>query len=155
MSKVADAPELTDAEVDAFIEAHKNDPVDEESDWRIEWLFREKLATDALIAGRQWLDAYQETVDQKSRAGRDMERIYGKALIANLVRVVDTLRLEPTWPRANHAALDALAQALKAAQAHLEYCGYGDSWERECAKAVGLEQKIADALSAYEVAKGE
>ena len=39
-----------------------------------------------------------------------------------------------------------LREALEAAQSHLEYCGYGDSWERECAQAQGLEDKIAKAL---------
>lgn len=26
-----------------------------------------------------------------------------------------------------------LLSALEAAEGHLDYCGYGDSWERECA----------------------
>lgn len=41
-----------------------------------------------------------------------------------------------------------LAEALKAAGDHLEYCGYGDSWERECADAEGLPEKIQEALKA-------
>lgn len=40
-----------------------------------------------------------------------------------------------------------LIAALEAAHAHLEYCGYGDSWERECAVEEKLDQKITDALT--------
>lgn len=39
-----------------------------------------------------------------------------------------------------------LREALQAAQAHLDYCGYGDKWERECAAEEKLEEKINDAL---------
>ena len=45
---------------------------------------------------------------------------------------------------------DDLVEALEAAESHLDYCGYGDEWERECAE--GLPEKIASALSA---ARGE
>lgn len=41
-----------------------------------------------------------------------------------------------------------LQDALEAAQAHLEYCGWGDSWERECAEHAGLPEKIQAALDA-------
>jgi hypothetical protein len=39
-----------------------------------------------------------------------------------------------------------LADALEAAQKHLEYCNYGDKWERECAEGDKLEEKINVAL---------
>ena len=39
-----------------------------------------------------------------------------------------------------------LTAALKAARDHLEYCGYGDSWERSCALESGLSKLIDDAL---------
>lgn len=41
-----------------------------------------------------------------------------------------------------------LREALEAAEGHLDYTGYGDSWERECADAQGLPEKIAAALKA-------
>lgn len=41
-----------------------------------------------------------------------------------------------------------LVAALTAAKAHLEYCGYGDKWERECARDDKLADKIEDALNA-------
>lgn len=44
------------------------------------------------------------------------------------------------------AAPDLLA-ALKAARDHLNYCGYGDKWERECARAAGLEVQIDTAIA--------
>lgn len=43
-----------------------------------------------------------------------------------------------------------LFRALTAAQQHLDYCGYGDKWERECAEASGLEEQIKKALAATE-----
>lgn len=41
---------------------------------------------------------------------------------------------------------DTLLKALKAAQEHLQYCGYGDSYERDCANAVHLDQQICAAI---------
>jgi hypothetical protein len=43
--------------------------------------------------------------------------------------------------------IKVLAEALEAAKEHLEYCGYGDNWERECAYFAQLPQKIDDALA--------
>lgn len=43
-----------------------------------------------------------------------------------------------------------LLRALKNAEQHLEYTGYGDSWERECAKDSKLPSKITSAISAGE-----
>lgn len=45
---------------------------------------------------------------------------------------------------------EQLYKALKAAAEHLNYCGYGDSWERSVAEAAGLEKEIDEALEAYE-----
>lgn len=42
--------------------------------------------------------------------------------------------------------LSQILEALKAASDHLDYCGYGDSWERECAQASKLEERVASAL---------
>ena len=39
-----------------------------------------------------------------------------------------------------------LREALTDAKAHLDYCGYGDAWEREIARAQKLEEKIDRAL---------
>ena len=39
-----------------------------------------------------------------------------------------------------------LVHALKEARDHLVYCGYGDPWERECAKEGGLEDLIEKTL---------
>lgn len=39
-----------------------------------------------------------------------------------------------------------LYDALEAASNHLDYCGYGDSWESECAHSEKLPDKIMDAL---------
>lgn len=42
-----------------------------------------------------------------------------------------------------------LGEALQAASDHLDYTGYGDSWERECARDSGLIVRIEEALAAY------
>lgn len=41
-----------------------------------------------------------------------------------------------------------LVETLQSASEHLEYCGYGDRWERECAQATNLEDRIMEALEA-------
>lgn len=46
-----------------------------------------------------------------------------------------------------------LLDALNAAHEHLEWCGYGDSWERECAMEAKLPQKIEAALAEAEAKK--
>ena len=43
--------------------------------------------------------------------------------------------------------LDRMYNALKLASEHLDYCGYGDSWERESAREQGLEDIITKALN--------
>lgn len=90
---------LTDAYVDGFLKEHENDPVDERSVDRIEWLFRRKLADDALTDGREWLRSYQEDLVEKGRrVAADTELLYGgtKLLIEKLLRVVETLALKPS-----------------------------------------------------------
>jgi len=44
------------------------------------------------------------------------------------------------------ATSDGLREALEAARDHLEFCGYGDAYERECAEAQGLSNQIDRAL---------
>ena len=49
-----------------------------------------------------------------------------------------------------------IEDALIAAEEHLDYCGYGDPWERECADQAGLSDKIGAAVSKIEARrKGE
>jgi hypothetical protein len=47
------------------------------------------------------------------------------------------------------AEIERLTEALQAAYDHLEYCGYGDAWERECALSGKdpLDKKIEAALA--------
>lgn len=42
--------------------------------------------------------------------------------------------------------INVLLTTLKDAQAHLEYCSYGDNWERECARDAKLPERIAKAV---------
>lgn len=43
--------------------------------------------------------------------------------------------------------IDQLRKALQAASDHLDYCGYGDRWERECAQEMKLREEIETALA--------
>lgn len=49
--------------------------------------------------------------------------------------------------RAN--AFDELLKALRAANDCLDYCGWGDSWERECADSNGQTKLIQDTVAKY------
>jgi hypothetical protein len=44
------------------------------------------------------------------------------------------------------ARIDKLVAALEAARDHLDWIGWGDSWERECAQEARLEERIEEAL---------
>lgn len=46
-----------------------------------------------------------------------------------------------------------LLEALKKAEAHLDYIGYGDSWERGCAEEAHLEETIKEAIRQGELAR--
>lgn len=46
-----------------------------------------------------------------------------------------------------HKAAKKLLLALKAARNHLDHCGYGDKWERECACSSNLDEKIESAIA--------
>lgn len=45
------------------------------------------------------------------------------------------------------AAVKSLLEALQEAQAHLEFCGYGDSYERDVADSAKLPERIEAAIS--------
>lgn len=47
-----------------------------------------------------------------------------------------------------HKVFNQVVEALQDAESHLSYCGYGDSWESECAYKENLPDKIEKALSA-------
>jgi len=46
--------------------------------------------------------------------------------------------------------INTLGNALQMAYDHLEYYGYGDSWERECAIEEKLPEMIKSALELFE-----
>jgi len=43
-----------------------------------------------------------------------------------------------------------LLEVLIKAEEHLDYCGYGDSWERECAKEEKLPQLINSTIAKFQ-----
>ena len=47
------------------------------------------------------------------------------------------------------ALIKILGDALIEAQTHLDYCGYGDRWEHECAVSSKIPQQIDAAVEAY------
>lgn len=44
--------------------------------------------------------------------------------------------------------IQKLVEALEQAQEHLDYCNWGDKWEREVAEGQKLPDKIQDAVEA-------
>ena len=48
-----------------------------------------------------------------------------------------------------------LYEMLLEAQQHLEFCGYGDTYERECARDDKLPERISKALQEAEEILGE
>lgn len=47
----------------------------------------------------------------------------------------------------NDKLIKTLVAALQAASDHLDYCGYGDKYERECARDAHLPEQIEQALA--------
>lgn len=79
-----------------------------------------------------WKEARKEAIEEKAR-------------VAELETETAALR----------GQVAALLDALQAASDHLDYVGYGDSWERECAQANGLMEKIETALTKTEATARE
>lgn len=48
--------------------------------------------------------------------------------------------------KAQKEIIKKLGKALKEAVDHLDYCGYGDAWERSCAFESKLPQRLSEAL---------
>ena len=71
--------------------------------------------------------------------------------VDDMVERVDALRAErdEALGKQRDAAADlrACVEALSAASEHLEYCGYGDEYEREGARQRRLPEMIAAALA--------
>jgi hypothetical protein len=65
----------------------------------------------------------------------------------DLTTAVIRLDDEAKFINSVYAAAPDLLEALIAAQRHLEYCGYGDDYERECARDEKLPQKIDAAIA--------
>ena len=79
-----------------------------------------------------------QLIEALSKQQDEIEELQGNrsAFIDDLQAACDSL----------HAENQVLRTALSAASDHLDYCGYGDQWERECAVEQGLEQLISEAL---------
>ena len=49
--------------------------------------------------------------------------------------------------------IEILEDCLIAAENHLDYCGYGDSWERKCAREDNLQNRLRAAIILIEEKK--
>jgi len=68
-----------------------------------------------------------------------------------IAEVFDDVTQSPEETEANArliAAAPLLLAALATAHRHLEWCGYGDSYERECARDSGIPEQLEAALAA-------
>lgn len=88
---------LTDAQVDEWLEARKDDLIDPARANRIEWLFRKKLAASVTDKAREWLRHYDERIASGGKGAQDMERLYGEEATFHreAIRALETLALEP------------------------------------------------------------
>ena len=95
--------------------------------------------------GKQWRE--NETFEglQVFANFRDEDQGRGRILVCRCERVEDA-RYIAQLPN----IVSRLKEALKAARDHLEYCGYGDRWERECAYDRGLPDLINQAIEQAE-----
>ena len=73
--------------------------------------------------------------------GRTVGEFFGKQAAAIEALAQISKRLTVDMPN--------LIDALRAAKEHLDYTGYGDKWERECAQVNKLEEKIDEALKPF------
>ena len=80
--------------------------------------------------------------------------------MSNLERLRERIRDLEEAALANQARADRaealLAKAtkgLRAAVDHLDFCGYGDTYERECADALKLPKRLDALLAKLEAAK--
>jgi len=95
----------------------------------IEGLYEELKRLQVQIAAlRQACSA----IDGLSRAEMALELVSLRAIVARVKEPEEELK--------------RLREALEAARDHLDYCGYGDEWERGCARDSYLEEQIAWAL---------
>jgi len=49
--------------------------------------------------------------------------------------------------------IELLGETLIKAEAHLDYCNYGDKWERECAIECKLDKDIIKAIDDYKLSQ--
>jgi len=86
--------------------------------------------------------------DQKASDKRRILRL------PEIERAAVALAAELITARAKMEAAARLAEALERAKMHLEYCGYGDAWERNVLEGPDpLDRNIEAALAAWGAAK--
>lgn len=66
---------------------------------------------------------------------------------SNHVRHSEYMNNAATELRRLHEVNVELLEVLEAAKEHLDYVGYGDSWERECAHDARLPERIESAIA--------
>lgn len=88
-------------------------------------------------------DPYEQTVQNLKLTLRETPA--GKLLLRYGFEPIDTESAARRVAEKAVEEIERLTAALKAASDHLEYCGYGDAWEREGTE--GLRNQIADALT--------
>lgn len=129
----SDRASWAEAALDAFCAAAGTDP---------EYSFSDLLGDLAHYCDRNGLDLGREI--KRASVHYNEETGYGG------VQFDAVLVGEPDDSAAGFAdpLVRQLVEALSKSKDHLEYCGYGDRWERECARDSKLAEKIEAALVA-------
>jgi hypothetical protein len=125
------------------------------------WKSRECAVTAIWITGNQkaalGILGFAVFTKQHHRKNRMIKQPEALRLADNLVNCVggSTTFESALELRRLHEVNAELLGALKDAVEHLEYSGYGDSWERECAHASKLPVRLEAAISLAEPVKQE
>lgn len=132
--EVGDAPaELTDAEVDAFLKEHENDPVDEARSERIEWKFRQKLGQHWASRGREYINNYERMLAEESRrTAATVGQLYSGTieLIKGMATAIETLAIKPRAD-AQREHVDFVFDGMECCRT----CGLvkpHDGWKKPC-----------------------
>ena len=86
----------------------------------------------------------------KINSGGQVVTLDGAIVIANLYQTGGNAKANAEFIIQACNAHDELVGALKAAEQHLDYCGWGDTYERECAREQKLPNMIAKAIAKAE-----
>jgi len=111
------------------------------------WLEGRQLGSMELVFAK---DAWKTCCEHKDKQHKEVVEDHldarFRASEAHVLTMARALEAEKQLA-AKDAVIAKLEDALYAASRHLNYCGWGDSWERECADEQGIPEQVEQALA--------